>query len=241
MERTMQVDLFGDAIRQPSVRTQTERKTTTKVVFDRKALWSSSGYLLGIKEVAEKEVADATSTSDTRSDNATIERLEIALGLAPVVKDGQWVTNELGFVYRRVGKPFNGARPFGPKGSLLRDLTRQQILNSARSSIEPLFTDPCSWLIVNSVAVLYARLRLMDDNEDAFSCLQAFLQVIAQHDFIDNSRKGETIRFLTKRDQMRDMRANARKKKEEREAEAPVPESLMDSLIDDDCDSFDDN
>jgi hypothetical protein len=237
----MQVDLFGDAIRQPSVKKHTERKAITKVVFNRKALWSSSGYLLGIKEVEEREVADATSTSDTRSDNATIERLEIALGLAPLVKNGQWVTNELGFVYRRVGKPFNGARPFGPKGSLLRDLTRQQILNSARTSIEPLFSDPCSWLVVNSVAVLYARLKLMDDNEDAFSCLQAFLQVIAQHDFIDSSRKGQTIRFLTKRDQMREMRASARKSKEEREANKPIPKDLMDSWMDEDCSSFDDN
>lgn len=237
----MQVDLFGEAVRQAPVRNQTERKATTKVVFDRKALWSSSGYLLGIKEVAEREVAEATSTSDTRSDNATIERLEIALGLAPVVKDGQWVTNELGFVYRRVGKPFKGARPFGPKGSLLRDLTRQLILNSARDSIEPLFTDPCSWLVINSVAVLHARLKLMEDDEDAHSCLQAFLQVVAQHDFIDNSRKGETIRFLTKRDQMRDMRAAARQQKAELEAAAPVSEDLMDSLMDVDSDSFDDN
>lgn len=238
MERTMQVDLFGEAVRQPSVRTPSERKATTKVVFDRKALWSSSGYLLGIKEVDEKEVADATSTSDTRSDNATIERLELALGLAPLVKDGQWVTNELGYVYRRVGKPFRGARHFGARGSLCRDLTRQLILTSARTSIEPLFTDPCSWLVVNSIAVLAARLGMMDEDEDAHSCMQAFLQVIAQHDFIDNSRKGETIRFLTKRDQMREMRANLRKEREEREAAKPVSEDLMDSFMGDD-DSFD--
>lgn len=62
-----------------------------------------------MKELDEDDdLSDALSTSDTRSDNSTIERLEKALGMAPVIKDGKWQTDELGYQYRRVGKPFKG-------------------------------------------------------------------------------------------------------------------------------------
>lgn len=207
----MQIDLFGDVIRTPSVRKQPERKTiNTKLVFDRKALWSTSGYLPGAVQVEKENVADAMSTSDTRSDNATIERLEIALGLEPRLKNGQWLHDELGFQYRRVGKPFKGARRFGEKGSLFRDLNKQLTLTSARDALEPLFHDPCSWLVINAIIVLDVRLRMMEADEDHQYCLKAFLGVLAQHDFIDNTRTGETIRSLTKRDQMRDKRAKDR-------------------------------
>lgn len=210
----MQTDLFGDVIRTPSVRKQPERNTvSTKLVFDRKALWSMSGYLPGSVEVEKENVADVMSTSDTRSDNATIERLEKALGLEPLVKNGQWLNDELGFQYRLVGKPFKGARRFGEKGSLFRDLNKQLTITSARDALEPLFRDPCSWLVINSITVLDVRLRMMSADEDHQYCLKAFLGVLAQHDFIDNTRTGETIRSLTKRDQMREKRANARKAK----------------------------
>ncbi|MFJ3110166.1 hypothetical protein [Pseudomonas putida] len=207
----MQTDLFGEVIRTPSVRTRQERKKpSSKLVFDRKALWSTSGYLPGAVQVDKEDMAEAMSTSDTRSDNATIERLEKALGLAPLVVNGQWVSNTFGFEYRRVGKPFKGARRFGEKGELFRDLNRQMTLTSARAAIEPLFHDPCSWLVMNSISVLDVRLRMMDADEDHQYCLKAFLQVLAQHDFIDNTRTGETIRSLTKRDQMREKRAAKR-------------------------------
>lgn len=73
----MQTDLFGEVIRTPSVRKQSDRKATaTRLVFDRKALWSTSGYLPGAVQVDKENVAEVMATSDTRSDNATIERLE---------------------------------------------------------------------------------------------------------------------------------------------------------------------
>lgn len=207
----MQTDLFGEVIRTTSVRTQPVRKTaSTKLVFDRKALWSTSGYLPGAVEVEKGDVAQVMATSDTRSDNATIERLERALGLEPLVRNGQWVSNTFGFEYRRVGKPFKGARRFGERGSMFRDLNKQLTLTSARDAIEPLFHDPCSWLVINSIIVLDVRLKMMDADEDHQYCLKAFLQVLAQHDFIDNTRTGETIRSLTKRDQMREQRAAKR-------------------------------
>ncbi|WP_116826563.1 MULTISPECIES: hypothetical protein [Pseudomonas syringae group] len=209
----MQTDLFGEVIRTPSVRKQLERKTTTtKLVFDRKALWSTSGYLPGAVTVDKAKAAEVLATSNTRSDNATIERLEKALGLEPLVKNGQWLNDTFGFKYRRVGKPFKGAKCFGEKGSLFRDLNRQLVLSSAWSAIEPLFHGP-SWLVSNSITVLETRLRMMDADEDHQFCLKVFLHVLAQHDYIDNSRTGETIRSLTKRDQMREKRAKERAEK----------------------------
>lgn len=237
----MQIDLFGGEVAKPTVRkkvAEREPKAAKKIAFDRKALWSRSGYLPGSREIDEEESALAGSTSDTRSDNATIERLEAALGLKPVVRNGQWVCNELEYQYRRVGKPFKGAKKIGPRGSMLGDLNKQLTLQTAREAIEPLFTDPCSWLVINSVAVLEVRLRMMDPDEDHHACLAAFLQVMAQHDFIDNTRRGETIRSLTKRDQMREKRAAARQKREQKAVEA-----LMDAFEQDDTmeqdDSFD--
>lgn len=228
----MQIDLFGVEIAKPAVKKQAtarEPKAAKKLIFDRKALWSSSGYLPGAKEVDEDEIAQAGSTSDTRSDNATIERLEAALGLKPVVRNGQWVVDQLEYQYRRVGKPFKGTMQIGPKRSMLADLNKQLTLRTARDAIEPLFTDPCSWLVINSVSVLEVRLRMMDPDEDHHACLAAFLQVMSQHDFIDNSRRGETIRSLTKRDQMRDKRAATRKKRENE-----AVKSLMDAFEQDD-------
>src|SRR5690606_40868681 len=100
----MQIDLFGGEVAKPTVRKKSgerEPMAAKKIAFDRKALWSRSGYLPGSREIDEEESALAGSTSDTRSDNATIERLEAALGLKPVVRNGQWVCNELEYQYRR--------------------------------------------------------------------------------------------------------------------------------------------
>lgn len=207
----MQIDLFGAVVPTTSAKPKTERKAQReKIVFDRKALWSSSGYLPGAKLVAEADVAKVTSTTDTRCDNAIVERLEVALGMKPKVVKGEWIRDVLGFQYQRTGKPFTGAMRFGERGSALRDLNSSLVLNSARAGIEPLFTNRHCWLVVNSLKVLEARLRMMDESEDHQACLKVFLEVLAQHDFIDNTRSGETIRSLTKRDQMRELRAKAR-------------------------------
>lgn len=207
----MQIDLFGGVIPATSAKPRTERKVQReKIVFDRKALWSSSGYLPGAKLVAEEDLVKAKSTTDTRCDNAIVEKLEMALGIKPKVVKGEWIRDVFGFQYQRTGKPFTGAMRFGERGSALRDLNSSLILNSARAGIEPLFTNRHCWLVVNSLKVLEARLRMMDECEDHQACLKVFLEVLAQHDFIDNTRSGETIRSLTKRDQMRALRAKTR-------------------------------
>lgn len=207
----MQIDLFGGVIPTTSAKPRTESKVQReKIVFDRKALWSSSGYLPGAKLVAEEDLAKAKSTTDTRCDNAIVERLELALGIKPKVVKGEWIRDVFGFQYQRIGKPFTGAMRFGERGTALRDLNSSLVLNAARAGIEPLFTNRHCWLVVNSLKVLEARLRMMDECEDHQACLKVFLAVLAQHDFIDNTRSGETIRSLTKRDQMRALRAKAR-------------------------------
>ena len=241
MERTMQTDLFGQVIPETSVRKTPDRKSkpATKLIFDRKSLWSSTSVMPGTMRVDEDELEEVLSTSDTRSDNVTIERLEQALGLAPVVKGGQWATDVLGYLYRRVGKPFKGSKQFGERHSLFRDLTKQLIITHARNAIEPLYTDPCCWLVINSITLLDVRLRMMDANEDPYSCLRAFYEVHSQHDFIDNTRKGDTIRSLTKRDQMRDKREAARQEKARKIAEKPVSKSLVRDL-ESGADAFDD-
>lgn len=230
-----QVDLFGEVIPPKRVvvnRPHAERKPVAKLVIDRKALWSNSGYLGGIKEVDDDEdITEVKSTSDTRSDNSTIEKLERVLGLSPVIKDNQWVRSHGAFEYRLVGKPFTGPKRFGEPLSMERFCQQMLILNSARTSIEPLFRDPCSWLVLNSMGVLATRLRMMRPDEDPFACLAAFLEVLTQQDFIDNSRMGETIRNLTKRDETRRKRAAAR---EEMSKRAANPATELDNDSEDD-------
>ncbi|MAG65001.1 MAG: hypothetical protein CMK74_03900 [Pseudomonadales bacterium] len=225
-----QHDIFGEEFTQtvsPVRKPTTIRKSSTKLVINRRALWSAAEFLPGITEAEDKEDAlEAASTTATYSDNSTIERLEKALGMSPVIRNGEWVTDALGFKYKLKGSPFKGDRCLGVKGSLVRDLNRTLVLTSARNQIEGAFNDPCSWLVVNSIAVLSTRLRMMADNEDPFACLQAFLEVMLQQDFIDNSRKGETIRNLAKRDRMREVRAERRLQKEQIAGSSDLDASL---------------
>ena len=236
-----QVDLFGfDTVglsfnEQQEVRAVT-RKPSVTVVIDRKALWSSNTYGFGgIRELGDDEdVASATATSDTKADNMTIERLEKKLGLAPVIKDGQWVRDELGFTYRRVGSKFIGERKLGEQGSMLRSLNKQMVLTSARSALEPLFNDPCCWVILASMGVLAARLNMMSPEEDPYACLTAFLEVMAQHDFIDNQRSGDTIRSLTRRENERQRRiSNKEAKRAKEEAKTKAKNEAIERLMDD--------
>ncbi len=214
-----QHDIFGEEFTKtvsPLKKPMTVRKSPAKLVINRRALWSSAEFLPGVTEAESKEDAlEAASTTATYSDNSTIERLEKALGMVPIIRNGEWEIDALGFKYKLKGNPFKGDRCLGVKGSLVRDLNRTLVLTSARNQIEVGFNDPCSWLVVNSITVLSTRLRMMADHEDPFACLQAFLEVMLQQDFIDNSRKGETIRNLSKRDRMREVRAERRLQKEQ--------------------------
>ncbi len=114
---------------------------------------------------------------------------------------------------------------------MIWELNRQFVLTSARDALEPVFTDPCCWLIINSVHVLAIRLRMMEEDEDPYACLQAFLQVMTQHDFIDNSRTGNDPQV----DQTGPDAGEACSGTESKE-EKPVSDSLMREMENDDFD-----
>jgi hypothetical protein len=240
-----QVDLFGFTTSGLSFKEQqqvnaTSRKAPVRLQIDRKALWSQNSYGFGgIRELDDDEdLAEAASTSDTKADNMTIERLEVSIGLAPVIKNGKWVQDELGYTYRRVGKGFKGDRQLGARGSMVRDLNKQNVLTMARRAMEPLFNDPCCWIILNSIGLLATRLNMMDEDEDPYACLAAFLEVMCQHDFIDNQRSGDTIRSITRRENERDRRRN---KKAQREASKGAQRSKRPQDDEDDGDLDDDS
>lgn len=224
----LQFDLLGDdlpvAVSPETTTVAPRKKVTQKVMINRRALWTTSGYLPGVTAADDDdEVFNVTSTNDTFSDNSTIERLEAALGLTPVLKNGRWATDSNGgFLYRVKGVPFKGVRQMGKKGTMLHQCNMILILESARAAIEALFKEPCGWLCLNAINVLSLRLRRLAEDEDPFACLTAFLQVMQQQDFIDGTRKGETIRNLAKRDRMREVRALRRKDKDQ-SAESSVP------------------
>lgn len=229
----LQFDLLGDDLplaTSPAIPTVAQRKTAPKkVLINRRALWTTSGVsrLPGVQEADDgEEVFNVTSTKDTFSDNTTIERLEAALGLAPVLKDGRWVTDSDGaYIYRLKGKPFKGVRQMGKSGTMLQQCNILLIIETARTATEALFNDPCSWLCLNAINVLSIRLRRMAEDEDPFACLAAFMQVMHQQDFIDNSRKGLTIRNLTKRDLLRERRAGQRAERNKQTSSSSVSDT----------------
>jgi hypothetical protein len=248
----LQFDLLGDNLplaNSPVTPAEAQRKVAPKkVVINRKALWTTSKYgnLPGVVEVdRDDEIFNVTSTTNTFSDNTTIERLEVALGLAPVIKNGRWVKDTDGtFMYRLKGQPFKGTREMGKRGSILQQCNILLILESARAAIEALYNNPDSWICLNAVNVLSCRLRRMTEDEDPFACLAAFMQVMQQQDFIDNSRKGETIRNLTKRDLLRERRAGLKAGKDQQSSSTSVSdtndeEDEFDSLEGDDEDDAD--
>lgn len=233
------VDLFGFetvglSLAQAEQSVAPARKAPVKVQIDRKQLWSTNTYGFGgIRQLDDDEdFAEAVSTSDTKSDNSTIERLEQKLGLRPDIKDGKWVRDETGFQYRRFGAKFQGERKLGESGTMLRDLNKRMVLTSARSALEPLFTDPCCWIILAAVGVLATRLNMMDADEDPYSCLTAFMEVMAQHDFIDNQRSGETIRSLTRAHNERERRATKSAAKKATQSKPPKETKVSSRLMD---------
>ena len=50
---------------------------------------------------------------------------------------------------------------------------------------------------------------MASDNEDPYELLKAFTAVMTQQDFLDASRKGDTVRNLVKRERMREQRASS--------------------------------
>jgi len=202
-------DLFGDEVAVPKQNSKPKAAVTPKpratVKLDRRSIWGSGGYL------ATLEDDDTLSINGTESftENATIERLEQALFMSPVIRNGEWVDDNSFYAYR-ITKLVTGPREFGQKGSLLHDCTEVMIKTSAQKVLDETYDDTGSWLPKWAYWLFCYRLRKADATEDPYELLKAFTAVMTQHDFLDASRKGESLRRVTKRLHMQQKRAAAR-------------------------------
>lgn len=201
------LDLFGSEmepveISKPVQPTAPKPKATA--MLDRRKIWGEGGYLASIED-------DETSIHTTSSftENATIERLEKALFMVPVIRNGVWQYDGQFYQYK-LTKSVVGARAFGAKGSFLREATMYLIQSSARNVLEEIYTDTGSWLPKWANWLFNYRLRKAGENEDPYELLKAFTAVLTQHDFLDASRKGDSLRTVTKRLHMQQKRAEAR-------------------------------
>jgi hypothetical protein len=200
------IDLFGNAdetkISKPKAPVMLKPRATG--TLDRRTIWGEGGYL---STLDDEETSIHTTESFT--ENATIERLERALMMAPVIKNGVWAEEGSFYAYR-LTKPVLGPRQFGANGSFLRDATMYLLQASATNLLEETYDDTGSWLPRWAYWLFCHRLRKADANEDPYELLKAFTAVMTQHDFLDASRKGESLRRVAKRLHMQQKRASAR-------------------------------
>ncbi|HDS1721538.1 hypothetical protein NPS53_08515 [Pseudomonas putida] len=200
-------DLFGEVVETPKVskpKAPVATKPRAKVTLDRRKIWGEGGYLATLED-------DETSihTTESFTENATIERLEKALCMSPVIKNGEWVEDGQFYKYK-VTEEVKGERVFGKKGEILHFATQTMMISSAKNVLEATYDDTGSWLPRWSYWLFCHRLRIAGENEDPYELLKAFTAVMTQQDFLDASRKGESLRRVTKRLHMQEKRAKAR-------------------------------
>tara|TARA_R110002124_G_scaffold128157_14_gene288667 strand:+ start:756 stop:1427 length:672 start_codon:yes stop_codon:yes gene_type:complete len=215
-------DLFGNPVEQ-SNKTPTEKakpKPRAKVQLNRRQIWSDAGYLADI-EATEDDLSLIALSSPI--ENAIIERLESALQMVPKLKNGEWVYDGLFWDYK-IKKPIIGDREFGQRGSILRESTQYLIQASARKVLDESYVDTGSWVPTHASLVFSKRLRMALPYEDPYEILKAFTAIISQHDYLDESRKGESVRRAIKRERIREQRAAARK---DRKAQAGSNEAVL--------------
>lgn len=198
-------DLFGAIVEPKTIsKPKAALKPRATERLDRRKSWGEGGYLATLHD-------DDTSINSTESftENATIQRLEEAMSMKPVLENGMWVEDGSFFAYT-LTKPVTGPRQFGKIGSFLRDATLYMVQSSAVKVLEETYDDTGSWLPRWAYWLFCYRLRKAGDNEDPYELLKAFTAVLTQHDFLDASRKGESLRRVTKRLHMQQKRAAAR-------------------------------
>lgn len=200
-------DLFGDIVETPTIskpKAPAAPKPRAKVTLDRRKIWGEGGYLATLDD-------DDTSihTTESFTENATIERLEQALFMSPVIRNGMWVEDGSFYEYR-ITKPLTGHREFGVKGTLLHDCTEVMIQASAQKVLDESYDDTGAWLPRWAYWLFCYRLRKAGPTEDPYELLKAFTAVLTQQDFLDASRKGDSLRRVTKRLHMQRKRAEAR-------------------------------
>jgi len=202
------LDLFGDVVetKQPTKpKAPAAPKPSAVVKLNRRKAWGHGGYLATLDD------DDSLSIEGTESftENATIERLEQALYMTPVIRNGEWVEDGSFYSYR-ITKLVCGQREFGKRGSMLHDCTLYMVQSSAQKVLEETYDDTGSWLPKWAYWLFCYRIRKADEKEDPYELLKAFTAVMTQHDFLDASRKGESLRRITKRLHMRQKRAQER-------------------------------
>lgn len=199
-------DLFGAPVEIIDIsKPKADAKPRAVVMLDRREIWGEGGYLSTLED-------DETSikTTETYTENATIQRLEEALFMSPVIKKGLWVQDGTFFAYR-ITKALIGQREFGQPGSILRDATLYMLQASALKVLEQSYKHPQAWLPRWAYWLFCYRLRKAGVNEDPYALLKAFSAVMTQHDFLDESRTGDTMRTATKRHRMAEQRSDRRK------------------------------
>lgn len=216
-------DLFGDIVENTKVskpKAPAATKPRAKVVLDRRKIWGEGGYLATLED-------DETSihTTESFTENATIERLEQALYMSPVIRNGVWEEDGPFYKYRITQKVV-GTRKFDKKGSIVHFGTEAMMISSARNVLEATYDDTGSWLPRWAYWLFCHRLRIAGEDEDPYELLKAFTAVMTQQDFLDASRKGESLRRVTKRLHMQKKRAK------ERAANAAEPQDADDESFD---------
>lgn len=206
------LDLFGNAveIKTHTPVTKPKAKRPVRESLDRRKLWSDGGYLNEIDEDDDSTL----STTESYTENATIQRLEEALYMTPKMRKGEWVYDGIFWDYR-ITRPLTGKREFGARGSLLRESTKYLVQANARKVLEECYVDTGAWLPRYAFWVLEKRLRMALPTEDPYELLKQFISVVSQQDYLDESRKGESIRRAVKRERMREKRAAARAEQED--------------------------
>lgn len=201
-------DLFGNPVEQSTKKPKqpAPAKPSATAVLDRRQIWSEAGYLA---EMAEDIDDISIMSTESYTENATIERLEKALQIAPKLKKGQWVYDGTFWDYK-LTKPILGDREFGQHGSILRESTQYLVQASARRVLDESYNDTGAWLPTHASWVFSKRLRMALPKEDPYEILKAFIAVISQQDYLDASRKGESLRRVIKRERMREQRATER-------------------------------
>jgi hypothetical protein len=174
------------------------------LVLNRRKIWGEGGFLSTIED-------DETSihTTVTSFENPTIERLEEALCMTPLISNGVWAEDGSFYAYT-LNQPITGQRQFGKRGSFLRDATLYLIQDSALKVLEELYSDAGSWSPRWAYWLFCYRLRKADECEDPYELLKAFTTAMSFHDPRDPSRKGDTLRTVKKRLRMQQQRAAAR-------------------------------
>lgn len=202
-------DLFGDIVettKNSKPNAQVAPNPRAKVMLDRCKIWGEGGYLATLDD-------GSTSIHTTKSytENATIERLENALFMTPLLKNGEWVIDDPFYAYK-LTKSVLGPREFGVRGTLFRDATQYMLQASARRVLEETFKEPEAWLPRWAYWLFCHRLRKAGDNEDPYELLKAFTAVMTQFDYLEETRKGDTMRTLIKRHRMQSSRSKCSSK-----------------------------